>query len=75
MTDWSSSDRKTVFRLYQRANKVYELRGDWDDSNSFEYFAFRETILVADIKVGIAFREIDGERFALVVYDVTKPKW
>ena len=24
---------------------------------------------------GIAFREIDGERFALVVYDVTKPKW
>ena len=75
VTDWSSSDRKTVFRLYQRANKVYELRGDWDDSNSFEYFAFRETILVADIKVGIAFREIDGERFALVVYDVTKPKW
>lgn len=26
------------------------------------------------MKVGIAFREIKGERFALVVYDVTNPE-
>ena len=26
------------------------------------------------MKVGIAFREINGERFALVVYDVTNPE-
>lgn len=25
------------------------------------------------MKVGIAFREIKGERFAVVVYDVTNP--
>lgn len=27
--------------------------------------------MAANMKVGIAFREINGERFALVVYDVT----
>jgi len=26
------------------------------------------------MKVGIAFREIDGERFALVVYDASNPE-
>jgi hypothetical protein len=30
--------------------------------------------LKADMKVGIAFREIDGERFALVVYDASNPE-
>lgn len=27
--------------------------------------------MASDVKVGIAFREIKGERFALLVYDVT----
>ena len=27
--------------------------------------------MARDVKVGIAFREIKGERFALLVYDVT----
>lgn len=39
--------------------------------NSIEYFCPDMAIMASDIKVGIAFREIKGERFALVVYDVT----
>ena len=30
--------------------------------------------MASNLKVGIAFREINGERFALVVYDVTNPE-
>lgn len=40
----------------------------------FSDFAGTSAALASDVKVGIAFREIKGERFALVVYDVTNPE-
>lgn len=63
------------FYLYRRANKFF----DSDNYTSiygyggtiYDFFGSPENIMASDMKVGIAFREIKGERFALVVYDVT----
>lgn len=55
--------------LYLRrcANKVV----DYGYGATFSDFAGTSAALASDVKVGIAFREINGERFALLVYDVT----
>jgi hypothetical protein len=56
--------------LSRRANKVV----DYGYGAAFSDFAGNSVVLASDMKVGIAFREIKGERFALVVYDVTNPE-
>lgn len=56
--------------LRRRANKVV----DYGYGGAFSDFAGTPAVLVSDMKVGIAFREIKGERFALVVYDLTNPE-
>lgn len=56
--------------LRRRANKVV----DYGYGAMFSDFAGTSAALASDVKVGIAFREIKGERFALVVYDVTNPE-
>lgn len=56
--------------LRRRANKVV----DYGYGATFSDFAGTSAALASDVKVGIAFREIKGERFALVVYDVTNPE-
>lgn len=56
--------------LRRRANKVV----DYGYGAMFSDFAGTPAVLASDMKVGIAFREIKGERFALVVYDVTNPE-
>lgn len=80
-----SGDNKSFFYLapigISATNDLYLLhRGDkvFDSTNhingyinSIEYFCPDMVIMVSDVKVGIAFREIKGERFALLVYDVT----
>lgn len=59
--------------LLHRGDKVFDSTNHINGYiNSIEYFCPDGVIMVSDIKVGIAFREINGERFALVVYDVTK---
>lgn len=81
-----SGDNKSFFYLapigISAMNDLYLLhRGDkvFDSTNhingyinSIEYFCPDMVIMASDVKVGIAFREIKGERFALLVYDVTK---
>lgn len=56
--------------LRRRANKVV----NYGYGAMFSDFAGTSAALASDVKVGIAFREINGERFALVVYDVTNPE-
>ena len=60
--------------LFRRGDKVF----DYDNNNAYngyistiDKFCPPTVIMVSDVKVGIAFREIKGERFALLVYDVT----
>lgn len=60
--------------LFRRGDKVF----DFENGNAYngyistiEQFCPPTVIMASDVKVGIAFREINGERFALVVYDVT----
>ena len=65
--DYSASGN---FYLRRRANKVV----DYGYGATFSDFAGTSAALASDVKVGIAFREIKGERFALVVYDVTNPE-
>ena len=65
--------RNDDFLLYRRANKVYDYGAYNGSASNIEYFADYFVVLKADMKVGIAFREIKGERFAVVVYDVTNP--
>lgn len=62
--------------LFRRGDKVF----DYDNNSAYngyistiDKFCPPTVIMVSDMKVGIAFREINGERFALVVYDVTNP--
>lgn len=59
--------------LFRRGDKVF----DYDSNNAYngyistiDKFCPPTVIMVRDVKVGIAFREIKGERFALLVYDV-----
>lgn len=61
--------------LFRRGDKVF----DYENNNAYsgyistiDKFCPATVILASNMKVGIAFREINGERFALVVYDVTK---
>lgn len=70
----SSSSGKDNLYLFRRGDKVF----DYDNNNAYngyistiDKFCPPTVIMVSDMKVGIAFREIKGERFALVVYDVT----
>ena len=59
--------------LFRRGDKVF----DYDNNSAYngyistiDKFCPPTVIMVRDVKVGIAFREINGERFVLVVYDV-----
>ena len=70
----SSSSGKDNLYLFRRGDKVF----DYDNNSAYngyistiDKFCPPTVIMVSDMKVGIAFREINGERFALVVYDVT----
>ena len=66
------------FYLYRRGNKF----SDPDNYTSiygyggtiYDFLGGPYIIMASNLKVGIAFREINGERFALVVYDVTNPE-
>ena len=61
------------FYLLRRANRFSDTYvGFGMSSNPARDFISSGDINIKNIKVGIAFREIKGERFALVVYDVTK---
>ena len=71
---WENGSRNDDFLLYRRANKVYDYGAYNGSASNIEYFADYFVVLKADMKVGIAFREIDGERFALVVYDASTPE-
>ena len=71
---WEGDSRNDDFLLYRRANKVYDYGAYNGSASNIEYFASYFVVLKADMKVGIAFREIDGERFALVVYDASNPE-
>lgn len=62
------------FYLLRRANKFIDSVDDYSYSGTFSDFGQSWAVLASDMKVGIAFREIKGERFALVVYDVTNPE-
>lgn len=64
------SDDSNNFYLLRRANKVVDYK-DGYTSPFIDFFGYSDIIERRDLKVGIAFREINGERFALVVYDVT----
>ena len=60
--------------LRRRANKAVNSADYYGyGSGAFSDFGDSCVVLASDMKVGIAFREINGERFALVVYDVTNP--
>lgn len=70
----SSSASNNNLYLFRRGDKVF----DYDSNSAYngyistiDKFCPPTVIMVSDMKVGIAFREINGERFALVVYDVT----
>lgn len=63
------------FYLYRRGNKFFNP----DDYTSvygyggsiYDFLGGPYVTMATNLKVGIAFREIKGERFALLVYDVT----
>ena len=63
--------RDNIF-LFRRANKIDESK-DYSYGGTIYDFGTYDAVMATDMKVGIAFREIKGERFALVVYDVTIP--
>lgn len=71
--NFSSGNNNNLY-LFRRGDKVF----DYDSNNAYngyintiDKFCPPTVIMESDMKVGIAFREINGERFALVVYDVT----
>lgn len=66
-------NRNQDFYLLRRGNKVVNSVDHYDYGGTFSDFGTSWTVLASDMKVGIAFREIKGERFAVVVYDVTNP--
>ena len=68
------SSSNNELHLFRRGDKVF----DSENGNPYnglistiEQFCPASVIMASDVKVGIAFREINGERFALLVYDVT----
>lgn len=71
--NYNSSSSGNNLYLFRRGDKVF----DYDSNNAYngyistiDKFCPPTVIMVSDMKVGIAFREIKGERFALLVYDV-----
>ena len=73
---YSTSNSSATDDLYllRRGDKVFDSTDHssyYGYINTIEQFCPYEAVMASDIKVGIAFREINGERFALVVYDVT----
>ena len=66
-------DRNGDFYLLRRGNKVVNSEDYYGYGGTFSDFGTSWIVLASDMKVGIAFREIKGERFAVVVYDVTNP--
>ena len=56
--------------LLRRANKIDESKDHTYGGTILEFGTY-DAVMASDMKVGIAFREINGERFALLVYDVT----
>lgn len=71
--NFSSGNNNNLY-LFRRGDKVF----DYDSNNAYngyintiDKFCPPTVIMESDMKVGIAFREINGERFALLVYDVT----
>ena len=68
-----SSSNNNLY-LFRRGDKVFDYENNNAYSgyiNTIDKFCPATVILASNMKVGIAFREIKGERFALVVYDVT----
>ena len=68
------SSSATDFFLLHRGDKVFDSENNNAYNgymNTIDLFCPAMVIMTSDVKVGIAFREIKGERFALVVYDVT----
>ena len=68
------SSSNNDLHLFRRGDKVF----DSENGNAYNglistiaQFCPPSVIMASDVKVGIAFREIKGERFALLVYDVT----
>lgn len=72
-TFYGTIDESQDFYLLRRANKFVNS----DDSyfgyanTPYNFLGTSDVVLASNMKVGIAFREINGERFALLVYDVT----
>lgn len=63
------------FYLYRRGNKFFD-PNDYTSvygygGSIYDFLGSAYVTMATNLKVGIAFREIKGERFALVVYDVT----
>lgn len=77
-TRWfSTSDNGATgdFYLYRRGNKFFD-PNDYTSiygygGSIYDFLGSAYVTMATNLKVGIAFREINGERFALVVYDVT----
>ena len=68
------SSSSNDFFLLHRGDKVFDSENNNAYNgymNTIDLFCPATVIMASDVKVGIAFREIKGERFALVVYDVT----
>ena len=58
--------------LLRRANKFINSDDYYGYGNTlYNFLGTSDVVLASNMKVGIAFREINGERFALLVYDVT----
>lgn len=57
--------------LLRRANKFINSDDYYGYGNTlYNFLGTSDVVLASNMKVGIAFREINGERFALLVYDV-----
>lgn len=57
--------------LLRRANKFINSDDYYGYGNTlYNFLGTSDVVLASNMKVGIAFREINGERFVLVVYDV-----
>lgn len=65
-------ERDNIY-LVCRGDKVMDPMDDYYGYGStiYNFVGSSRIICASNMKVGIAFREINGERFALVVYDVT----
>lgn len=69
---------ESFFYVAPTNETTYGVGGGSQDNNCYllrrankNFLGTSNVVLASNMKVGIAFREINGERFALVVYDVT----